>query len=393
MSGNGSFKWPPFPRRDTKQMSLAPTHASVKMNFAMRTTLVVVLAVLTVGVGATPAATPKRVNLAQLARTLVKSGSPGAIVYVRTPSATRAGVAGYADRNAHISMRAADRWRVASLTKTFVSVVVLQLEAEGKLDIDDPVEKYLPGLVPNGSSIALRELLNHTSGLFDYGEAAEYGAAVLDNPGRTWAPLELVRFGVAQPPYFAPGQNYHYSNTNYILLGLVVEAVDHKPLAQSLQERIFTPLNLTASSLPSAIELAPDFVHGYISLNGSPLIDLAPLLSPSIGWAAGGMVSNARDVTTFYRSLLTGKLLPPVQLKEMETPSAVAGTYGLGLSISFTSCGRTYGHLGDFAGAWRTGVLATRNGKRQAVVTVNVDEEHVDWLTMESLAERALCRG
>ena len=105
------------------------------------------------------------------------------------------------------------------------------------------------------------------------------------------------------------------------------------------------------------------------------------------------MVSNARDVTTFYRSLLTGKLLPPVQLKEMETPSAVAGTYGLGLSISITSCGRTYGHLGDFAGAWRTGVLATRNGKRQAVVTVNVDEEHVDWLTMESLAERALCRG
>jgi D-alanyl-D-alanine carboxypeptidase len=359
----------------------------------MRTAVVAVLVALTLNVGAPSAATPKRANLGTMARTLVKEGAPGAIVYVRTPTAARAGVAGYADRGAHVSMRAADRFRIASLTKTFVSVLVLQLEAEGKLDIDDPVEKYLPGVVPNGGSITLKELMNHTSGLFDYSEDADYGAAVFDNPARTWAPLELAGFGLGHSPYFAPGQNYHYSNTNYILLGLVVEAVDHKPLAQSLQDRISTPLNLTATSFPSAIELAPDFVHGYISLNGSPLIDLAPLLSPTIGWAAGGIVSNARDVTTFYRGLLTGKLLPAAQLKEMQTPSAAAGAYGLGLGIVFTSCGRAYGHLGDFAGAWRTEAIATANGKRQAVLTVNVDEAHVDWLSIANFAERALCRG
>src|SRR4029453_14684386 len=95
------------------------------------------------------AATPKRANLGQLARTLVKSGAPGAIVYVRTPTATRAGAAGWADRDARVRMHAADRYRVASVTKTFVAVVVLQLEAEGRLDIDDPVEKFLPYLVPN----------------------------------------------------------------------------------------------------------------------------------------------------------------------------------------------------------------------------------------------------
>lgn len=338
-------------------------------------------------------AAPKRLNLGQLARTLVKSGAPGAIVYVRTPTATRAGVAGYADRGAHVSMRAADRYRIASLTKAFVAVLVLQLESEGKLDIDDPVDKYLPGVVPNGAAISLRELLDHTSGLYDYSEDDAYSQAVFDNPQRTWAPLELAAFAFTHAPYFTAGSDYHYSNTNYILLGLVVETVEHKPLAQSLQQRIIEPLGLTATSLPTTIELGPDFVHGYLSLSGSPLIDLAPLVSPSIGWSAGGMVSNARDVTAFYRGLLTSKLLPAAQLDEMETPSRTSGTYGLGIDNTFPGCGRAFGHRGDFGNAWRTEVLATQNGRRQAVVMVNVDDRHVDWARIDAFAERAVCRG
>jgi D-alanyl-D-alanine carboxypeptidase len=392
MSGNSSFTWPPFPRRDTKQVSLAPAHAGVKMNFAMRTMLVVVLAVLTVGVGATPAATPKRANLGQLARTLVKSGAPGAIVYVRTPTATRAGTAGYADRVAHVSMRAADRYRIASVTKAFVSVLILQLEAEGKLDIDDPVERYLPGLVPNGGSISLRQLMNHTSGLFDYTNDSGFGDALLANPARLWTPRELLAYAFAHAPNFAPGTNWSYSNTNYIVLGLVGEAVTGKPLGQSLQERIFTPLGLTSTSFPLTIELAPDFVHGYIRLGPGPLTDAAPLLAPSWGWAAGAIVSNAADVTTFYRGLLTGKLIPAPQLQEMEQPDALAGTYGLGISTTFTNCGRAYGHDGDFF-AWRNEVIATANGKRQAVVMVNIDDSRVGWTQISAVAEKALCRG
>jgi D-alanyl-D-alanine carboxypeptidase len=359
----------------------------------MRAAAVALCAVVMLGVGTAPAATPKRVNLGQLARTLVRDGAPGAIVYLRTPTGVRAGVAGYADRNAHVSMRAADRYRIASLTKAFTSVLVLQLESEGKLDIDDPVEKYLPHVVANGSAITLRELLNHTSGLFDYSDDDGWSQAVFDNPQRTWAPLELAAFGVKHAPYFAPGTDYHYSNTNYILLGLVVEAIDGKPLAQALQDRIIGPLSLTSTSLPSGIQLAPDFVHGYLSLSGSPLIDLAPLLSPSIGWSAGGMVSNAADVTTFYRALLTGKLLPAAQLDEMETPTASSGTYGLGVDNVLPGCGRAVGHLGDFSNAWRNEVLATKNGKRQAVVMVNVDDTHVDWGRIEAFTARALCRG
>lgn len=359
----------------------------------MRTAVVALCVVLTLSVGSATAAQPKRANLGQLARTLVKDGAPGAIVYVRTPTGARAGVAGYADRAAHVSMRAADRYRIASLTKAFVSVLVLQLESEGKLDIDDPVDKYLPHAVPNGGAITLRELLDHTSGLFDYSEDPNYSQAVFDNPQRTWSPLELAAFGFTHSPYFAPGTDYHYSNTNYILLGLVVEMIDGKPLAQSLQQRIIGPLSLTATSLPSTIELGPDFVHAYLSLGGSPLFDVAPLISPSIGWSAGGMVSNARDVTAFYRALLTGKLLPAAQLTELETPSRTSGTYGLGIDNTVLSCGRAFGHRGDFSNAWRNEVLATKNGKRQAVVMVNVDDAHVDWARIDAFAERALCRG
>ena len=361
------------------------------MNF-MRAVVVVLCAVLTLGVSAAPAATPKHANLSQLARTLVKSGAPGAIVYVRTPTGARAGVAGFADRAAHVSMRAADRYRIASITKAFVSVLVLQLEAEGKLDIDDPVEKYLPGVVPNGGAITLRELMNHTSGLFNYTDDTAFVNDPITNFALTWAPAGLLALAFAHPPNFAPGTNWSYSNTNYVVLGLVVEAVTGKALGQVLQERIFTPLGLTSSSFPLTIDLAPDFVHGYIKLPGSPLIDVSPGLSPSWGWAAGGIVSNAPDVTTFYRALVTGKLLPAVQLDEMETPTSVAGTYGLGIFNSFPSCGRAFTHTGDFL-AWRNVVYSTANGKRQAVVMVNVNDAYVDWDRLGAVAERALCRG
>lgn len=355
---------------------------------------VLALAVLALAVAAVPAqaAKPKRENLSLLARTLVKAGAPGAVVYVRTPTATRSGAAGFADVGAHVTMRAADHYRIASVSKAFVSVVVLQLEAEGKLDIDDPVEKWLPAIVPNGAAISLRQLMNHTSGLFDYTADEAFGESILSNPSRVWAPRELLSFGLMHAPRFAPGTNWEYSNTNYIVLGLVAETVAGKPLAESLQERIFGPLGLTSTSFPLDIALDAAFVHGYVNLGGGSLVDVAPLLSPTYAWAAGGIVSNARDVTTFYRGLLTGKLLPRTQLDEMEKPSSVAGTYGLGIDNSFATCGRTFGHLGDIPG-WRNQVLATANGKRQAVVMINVDETYVSWGRIDAFARKALCRG
>src|SRR3954451_14671177 len=365
---------------------------AVSRSISVRTAVVVFCAVLTLGVASAPAATPKRANLRSIARELVKSGAPGAIVYVRTPTGVRVGVAGFADRARHVPMRAADRYRIASVTKAFVSVLVLQLEAEGKLDIDDPVERYLPGLVPNGGAITLRELMSHTSGLFNYTDDASFTNDPLTNFARAWAPRELLGLAFAHPPNIAAGTNRSYSNTNYVVLGLVVEAVTGKTLAQVLHERIFTPLGLRSTSFPLTIDLTPDFVHGYTKLPGTALADASRRINPSWAWAAGAIVSNARDITTFYRALLTGKLLPPSQLDELETPSANAGNDGLGVANSFLPCGRAVGHNGDFL-AWRTIVYSTPNGKRQAVVMVNVNDAYVDWDRLDALAQKALCRG
>ncbi len=358
----------------------------------MRAAVVALVAVLALGVGSAPAAKPKRANLGSIARELVKSGAPGAIVYVRTPTATRAGVAGYADRGAHVSMRAADRYRIASVTKAFVSVVILQLEAEGKLDVDDAVEKYLPHVVPNGSAITLRELMSHTSGLFNYTDDDAFVNDPFTSFARAWTPQQLLAVAFAHPATFAPGTSWSYSNTNYIVLGLVVEAVTGEPLGQVLQERIFTPLGLTSTSFPLAISLAPDFVHGYIKVPGTPLIDISPGLDPTWGWAAGAIVSNARDVTAFYRGLFTGKLLPAPQLDELESPTATSGTYALGIVNTFPACGRAFTHNGDFLG-WRNIVYSTANGRRQAVVMVNVNDAFVDWDRLDAVAQKALCRG
>lgn len=357
----------------------------------MRAVLLAVLAVVLFGVSAAPAAKPKRVSLPSIARELVKDGAPGAIVYVRTPTGTRTAVAGYADAGAHISMRASDRYRIASVSKAFVSVLILQLEAAGKLHIDDPVANYLPGVVPNGSAITLRELMNHTSGLFNYTD----DAAFVDDPftsfARAWTPSQLLAVAFAHPPNFAPGTDWSYSNTNYVVLGLVVEAVTGQPLGQVLQEKIFTPLDLTSTSFPSTIELAPDLVHGYVQVQpGTPLIDISAGLNPSWGWAAGAIVSTAKDVTTFYRALVTRKLLPAKQLGEMETPSPVARGYGLGIVSAYPACGHAFTHEGDFLG-WQNIAYSTANGKRQAVVMVNVN--FPDGNRLETLAQKALCRG
>src|SRR3954453_969976 len=168
--------------------SAATLKAIARQAYAVPMTraLAALLAALSLCPAATAAA-PKRADLGAMARALAKAGAPAALVYVRTPTTTRAGAAGYADRSTHTKMRVADRWRIASLTKAFVATVVLQLEADGKLDIDDPVEKYLPGVVPNGPAITLRELMNHTSGLFNYTDAADAADFV-----RAWSPAELL---------------------------------------------------------------------------------------------------------------------------------------------------------------------------------------------------------
>jgi D-alanyl-D-alanine carboxypeptidase len=349
--------------------------------------LVVVLAVPPV-----PAAAAKKpASVQKIARSLVRAGVPGAIVFVRTPKGVHSAVAGAAQLQPYAPMRVTDHYRIASLTKTFVAAVVLQLAAEGKLGLDDSIEHWLPGVVPNGTQITLRELLNHTSGLFNYTDDLTWQNTELGDPGHVWSPSDLLALSFSHEALFAPGTNYHYSNTGYVLLGLVVEKITGAPIGEVLRTRIFEPLGLRETSFPAGIEMPEPLVHGYVDFQGVGLLDITALMNPSWLYAAGQIVSTAADVTTFFSALLKGRVVPAPLLAQMKRGSDSSATYGLGLMLRSSPCGRSFGHDGDSIG-WRNVVSSNATGSRVAVVIVNLDRG-VSWAKLNGASAAALCSG
>jgi D-alanyl-D-alanine carboxypeptidase len=339
---------------------------------------------------ATAAPPPK---LQRLVDGLVRDGAPGALAVVRTPSGVVRVQSGLARRRPRAAMAATDRFRVASITKSFVATVVLQLAAEGRLTLDDPVERWLPRLVPDGREITIRELLGHTSGLFDYYDDKRFVRTLVAHPGRRWSPRALVAVATRHRLLFPPGESWSYSNTNYVVLGLVAEAATRTSVTQLLQHRLFRPLGLAHTSFPAGRGIEEPRADGYIGFATLPrlrsLLDVTSVVSPSFAWAAGAVVSNADDITRFYSALLAGRLLPASLLEKMETPSRTAA-YGLGLEIVDTPCGRAYGHDG-IAPGYRSVAYARPDGSRVALVMVNVDETYVAQSEVQAAAAAALC--
>ena len=324
---------------------------------------------------------------------LVRDGAPGALAVVRTPRGTRRVESGLARMRPAVPMRAIDHFRVASITKSFVATLVLQLVAEGKLRLDDTVQRWLPGLLPDGRSITIRELLGHTSGLFEYEIDRPFVQAVIAHPGRAWSPRKLVAIANSHARLFPPGRDFSYANTNYIVLGLVAEAVTGSPIERLLEHRIFHPLGLNGTSFPAGIGMTGPYAHGYIGSATlrrlQTLYDASVVESNSVAWSAGGIVSTADDVIRFYQALLGGRLLPPNLLATMKAPSEHAA-YGLGLQITQTSCGIAFGHTGVATG-YRTVVYANERGTRIALVMVNVDDTDLDQYELDAAAETIFC--
>src|SRR6266576_2194859 len=210
-----------------------------------------------------PGPARKEANVQRALKRVTAAGAPGAIALVRDGNQTFRLTSGYGNLEQKASMRPTDRFRIGSVTKTFVATVVLQLAGEGKLGLGDTVERWLPGIVPNGKQITVRELLNHTSGIFDVTNDKGFIARVLWKPTEVWTPRKLVATATAHKPLFAPGATWSYSNTGYILLGQIVEAASGNSIGTELERRIFEPLHLHATSFARSPRIAGAYAHGY----------------------------------------------------------------------------------------------------------------------------------
>lgn len=320
---------------------------------------------------------------------LVRAGMPGVAAETQTADGRKwFGSAGYADTAQQRERTAGDHFRAGSITKTLMATVLLQLEAEGEIDLDDSVEEWLPGVVVgdgyDADAITVRQLLNHTSGVHDSVETPEWqqtmnGPGFFEHRFDVKQPAEIVAMALKYRPYFAPGAGWHYSNTNYVLAGMVIEKVTGDSYARQAQQRIIEPLRLRHTSFPGTVTTLPaPHPVGYSKLyapNPGPEVYDATEYSPTWSGATGELISTSGDLNTFFRALTRGKLLPKQQMREMfqTVETGQHFRYGLGLIARDLSCGTTvWGHDGIVWGSL-TSSATTRDGAHSLTFQINGD--------------------
>jgi len=285
------------------------------------------------------------------------AGVPAAFAEVRDGGRTWSGAAGIADLATGRPARPDMRHRVGSITKSFVATTVLQLVAEGKIGLDDPIGRWLPDLVPGelGQRVTVRMLLNHTSGIGNYTDAILDSLAEIVSVGQTsFTPEELVQIGLSLPVTGPPGDHFSYSNTGYIIAGLLIEKVTGHDATAEITRRILRPLRLTDTSFPGD-DPAIRGPHAGAHFAVFGMRDLVRY-QMSWAWTAGELISTPSDLDTFYRALFGGELLPPALLAQMRTTVPMepgqpeAGGYGLGVYWTPTPCGAAWGHDGGVIG-------------------------------------------
>jgi D-alanyl-D-alanine carboxypeptidase len=373
--------WPV--RRARRTACSTPIRPLVVLEEKMRRRTALLIVALTIGLGATgtvgsaATADPGEVLRESVLAAQSAGQLHGVIGLVRDGDSVGYASAGLGDVIRRTPADPHARFRIGSNTKAFVSTVLLQLEAEGALSLDDTVDHWLPGVVDrngnDGTTITVRQLLNHTSGIPEYMTGAtllEYGANL--TPAKPWTPRQLVDIATASQPTFAPGTAWGYSNTNYALAGMVITAVTGNQPADEVTARIIEPLGLRDTTYVTEPGLDTSF-RGYHDIVGLPR-DVT-VSNVTMTGAAGAIVSTSDDLATFARALITGDLLPPAQQRELETtvPTAPDGTgydYGLGIGLVRTPCGPAWTHTGGTLGYLSTWA-SNDDGSREVVVAGN----------------------
>ncbi|MFI0740733.1 serine hydrolase domain-containing protein [Streptomyces sp. NPDC021100] len=331
-----------------------------------------------------------RADLREALRAVVADGIPGAVAEVRDEHGVWRGTAGVEDLRTGRPPSADDRFRAGSVTKSLVATVVLQLVAEKRVGLDDPVDRSLPGVIPagrHGKQITVRQLLHHTSGLPNYTDALvkSIGGDLGQLRTRHWTPRELIALALTETSPFEPGEKgkWEYSNTNYVVLGLLVERLTGHSLGHEIDRRVVRPLHLKNTGVPSDARLAGRHLHGYerFPRPTAPYTDITEY-DPDVFRGPGNVVSDAHDLNTFYRALGAGRLLPARLNKEMRTLTPDGGDrkgrfYGLGLEGNTTVCADgtlMLGHTGSVPG-YATFSFGTADGRRQVTLVLNSDPD------------------
>ncbi|MER6075021.1 serine hydrolase domain-containing protein [Streptomyces sp. NPDC001817] len=337
---------------------------------------------------------------ALLQRLTTTDGGPGALVALQNRSGRAVLTSGVADVRRHTPVRADSTFRIGSMTKPFVATVVLQLVGDGRVVLDAPIERYLPGVVRghgnDGRKITVRQLLQHTSGLPDYLDYLK-PQDVIDKPLTHYDTRDLVRLALSHRPSFAPGTDWRYSNTGYLLAGMLIERVTGHTYGHEIRRRIIDPLHLRQTSVPADTSKIPGpHPSGYVRKDKDAPLKDTTALNPTVAGASGAMISSGADMNRFLDALVHGRLLRPAQLRQMMTTRPTGspdnGAYGLGLESHPLPCGgRAWGHDGGIVG-YQTTSAVTLDG-RQATVMANLypGETDAQDKDMTATVRTALC--
>jgi D-alanyl-D-alanine carboxypeptidase len=294
-----------------------------------------------------------------------KAGSfPGATLGVVLPNGESFSLAvGFSDRDARTPMKPNDRMLAGSVGKTFAAATALQLVKEGKIGLDDKIEKYLGSepwfsRLPNAKDITVRQLMNHTSGLVRYEFKQQFTKDLTANPAKVWKPAELVAYLLDEKPPFEAGKDWVYSDTNYIVLGMIIEKVTGKKFYNEAHRRLIKPLKLT-DTIPQDGPTLRGVVQGYAGPNNpfggtdAMIVNGKFAINPQFEWTGGGYASTTHDLARWVKMIYEGKafsaeLLPQVLEGVLAPMLGKENKYGLGAIIRKTTIGPSYGHSGFF---------------------------------------------
>lgn len=307
---------------------------------------------------------PNNNKYQSLINDMTSSGVVGVTMSVyHTQTGIWIGASGKADLHNTVDMQPCNISRVGSTVKMFTATTVLKLAEEGKLNLDDKISTYLQGdvinKIENADEATVRQLLQHSSGIYNYIQNLKFQTASLNDFIREWKPNDLLNYAYNQKAYFQPDEDVRYSNTGYIMLGMLIEKIEGKPFYEVFEEKLFIPLGLTMTKFAAEDPIPYGIVRGYIDMYSNLQVIESTYFS---GWdyytADGGLISNPYDMSVFFRALMNGQIINSNSLSAMLTwkteinpdPAFFPISYGLGIFKIETDKGIAYMHSGDAVG-------------------------------------------